>query len=277
MATSPNFSWPEPDNTDLVKNGALAIRTAVDAIDSSMADLKGGTSGQVLSKASNTDMDFTWVAQDDSNAIQNALLTTTGDTIYASSASTPARLGIGSTGQVLTVSGGVPTWATPSAGGAGLTLVKSQTIGSAVSSVTVTGAFSSTYDNYYITVTGGAASANLNLRLTLGSTTSGYYANGYYMTYASATVNGFNDNGIAFFSGGQGTANGLMMGLDVQSPNLATRTVLLSDSVQAASGGYIQSTWGYLDNNTQYTAFTLTTGSGTITGGTIRVYGYQNS
>ena len=61
MATSPNFSWPEPDNTDLVKNGALAIRTAVDAIDASMVDLKGGTTGQVLSKASNTDMDFTWV------------------------------------------------------------------------------------------------------------------------------------------------------------------------------------------------------------------------
>jgi hypothetical protein len=60
MATSPNFNWPEPDNTDLVKNGALAIRTAVDAIDSSMADLKGGTTNQVLTKASNTDMDFSW-------------------------------------------------------------------------------------------------------------------------------------------------------------------------------------------------------------------------
>ena len=64
MATSPNFSWPEPDNTDLVKNGALAIRTAVDAIDSSMVDLKGGTTGQILSKTSNTDMDFTWITND---------------------------------------------------------------------------------------------------------------------------------------------------------------------------------------------------------------------
>jgi hypothetical protein len=60
MATSPNFSWPEPDNTDLVKNGALAIRTAINAIDTSMVDLKGGTTGQVLAKATNTDMDFTW-------------------------------------------------------------------------------------------------------------------------------------------------------------------------------------------------------------------------
>jgi hypothetical protein len=62
MATSPNFNWPEPDNTDLVKNGALAIRTAVNAIDTSLVDLKGGTTGQVLAKASNTDMDFTWAA-----------------------------------------------------------------------------------------------------------------------------------------------------------------------------------------------------------------------
>ena len=44
-------------------------------------------------------------------------MTTTGDTIYSSSGSTPARLGIGSTGQVLTVAGGIPSWATPAAGG----------------------------------------------------------------------------------------------------------------------------------------------------------------
>jgi hypothetical protein len=60
MATSPNFGWLEPDNTDLVKNGALAIRTLGDAIDASLVDLKGGTTGQVLAKATNTDMDFTW-------------------------------------------------------------------------------------------------------------------------------------------------------------------------------------------------------------------------
>jgi hypothetical protein len=64
MATSPNFSWPEPDNTDLVKNGALAIRTAVNAIDNSLYELKGGTTGQILSKTSATDMDFTWITND---------------------------------------------------------------------------------------------------------------------------------------------------------------------------------------------------------------------
>ena len=60
MASTPNFNWATPDNTGLVKNGALDIRTLGNAIDSSMADLKGGTTGQVLTKASGTDMDFTW-------------------------------------------------------------------------------------------------------------------------------------------------------------------------------------------------------------------------
>jgi hypothetical protein len=62
MATTPNFNWSTPDNTGLVKNGALDIRTLGNSIDASMTDLLGGTTGQVLAKASNTDMDFTWSA-----------------------------------------------------------------------------------------------------------------------------------------------------------------------------------------------------------------------
>jgi hypothetical protein len=59
--TTTNFGWDIPQSTDLVKNGATAISTLGQDIDTSMAELKGGTSGQVLSKASNTDMDFVWV------------------------------------------------------------------------------------------------------------------------------------------------------------------------------------------------------------------------
>lgn len=61
MATTTNFGWSTPDNTGYVKDGALAIRTLGSAIDTSMVDLKGGTSGQYLQKASGTDMDFQWV------------------------------------------------------------------------------------------------------------------------------------------------------------------------------------------------------------------------
>jgi hypothetical protein len=163
-----NFNWQMPTPTDLVTDLPADFEVFGQAVDSSMADLLGGTTGQVLAKNSNTDMDFVWVAQDDSNAIQNAIvdakgdliaasandtparlavgnngetlvadsstptglkwaalpasgmtnpMTTTGDTIYSSSGSTPARLAIGTSGQILTVAGGVPTWATPAGGG----------------------------------------------------------------------------------------------------------------------------------------------------------------
>ena len=101
MATSPLFGWEEPDDTDLVKDGAAAIRTLGNAIDTSMGDLLGGTTGQVLSKASNTDMDFTWVTSDDANAIQNTIVDAKGDLIAASAADTPARLAVGNNGETL--------------------------------------------------------------------------------------------------------------------------------------------------------------------------------
>jgi len=62
MPTTTNFGWTTPADTDLVKDGAAAIRTLGNGVDTSFLDLKGGTSGQILSKASNTDLDFTWVA-----------------------------------------------------------------------------------------------------------------------------------------------------------------------------------------------------------------------
>jgi len=101
MATTTNFGWETPDDTDLVKDGALAMRTLGNAIDASLVDLKGGTTGQVLSKTSNTDMDFTWVTSDDANAIQNAIVDAKGDLITATAADTPARLAVGSNGDTL--------------------------------------------------------------------------------------------------------------------------------------------------------------------------------
>jgi hypothetical protein len=77
MATTTNFNWSTPDDTSLVKDGAAAIRTLGSSIDTSMAELKGGTTGQVLSKTSNTDMDFTWIEQDDTTLAFNAQTGTT--------------------------------------------------------------------------------------------------------------------------------------------------------------------------------------------------------
>jgi len=67
-----NFGWVMPTSTDLVTDLPADFAVFGQAVDTSMADLKGGTTGQVLSKASNTDMDFTWIAQDDMSLAINA-------------------------------------------------------------------------------------------------------------------------------------------------------------------------------------------------------------
>jgi hypothetical protein len=91
MASTTNYNWSTPDDTALVKDGAAAIRTLGSSIDTTTKALNPST--------------------------------TLGDIEYRSStANTNTRLGIGTTGQVLTVAGGVPSWATPAAGGGGKVL-----------------------------------------------------------------------------------------------------------------------------------------------------------
>jgi len=116
MPTTSNFGWTTPADTDLVKDGAAAIRTLGNGIDTSFLDLKGGTTGQVLSKASNTDLDFSWVAADDVDAIQKSLIDAEGDLIVGDAADAVQRLAIGSNGNVLTVDttvDGKIKWAAP--------------------------------------------------------------------------------------------------------------------------------------------------------------------
>ena len=131
MATvTPNFNWPVPTSTDLVKDGATAIEALGDSIDASLLDLKGGTTGQVLSKTSATDMDFTWVTSDDANAIQNTIVDAKGDLITATAADTPARLAVGTNGQTLVADSSTATglkWATASGGGKVLQVVSGTT------------------------------------------------------------------------------------------------------------------------------------------------------
>ena len=64
MPSTTNFGWTTPADTDYVKDGASAIRTLAGGIDTSMAQLKGGTTGQILSKTNETDMAFTWINND---------------------------------------------------------------------------------------------------------------------------------------------------------------------------------------------------------------------
>ena len=144
-----NFGWVMPTSTDLVTDLPADFAVFGQGVDTTMADLKGGTTGQILSKATNADMDFTWIANDQGDitgvtagtgisgggtsgtvTITNSMataITTAGDLIKGTGSGTFDRLGIGSTGQILTVSGGAPVWASPAGGGKILQVVQGTT------------------------------------------------------------------------------------------------------------------------------------------------------
>ena len=164
--------------------------------------------------------------------------------------------------------------AVPTVINSALVLISSTTIGSAVSSVTVSNAFSATYDNYLITVNGGAGSADLDLRLTLGATATGYAMNIIYTDYNNTVAAAGSTNQTSFKYSGAGNTTTLMASLTLQNPFLTEFTYVFGNQTSALANGFVG---GFLNNTTSYTAFTITPSTGTLTGGTIRVYGYTNS
>ena len=162
----------------------------------------------------------------------------------------------------------------------GLQLIKTQTIGTAVSSVTVSDAFSAEFDNYLLTTSGGAASGSNGVNVTLGSTATGYYYGAHYASYASATGGFFNGaNDTALKECCYASTNAINLQMTVKNPFLNKTTFFNYETSGAATSGVSIATrgGGYLNDTNSYTSFTLTTAAGTLTGGTIRVYGYRNS
>ena len=180
---------------------------------------------------------------------------------------------------IRTLGSSVDTTLYTALGGAypGLRLVKKQTIGSAVSSVTVTGAFSATYENYKILISGGVGSQTSSLHLQLGATTTAYkwgsnlsaFTGGAPTSYSSST------GGAKFLDCGSLSTAVLTFNMDLLNPFASKQTNAIA-SYPYTSGGFVS--WGGTqESNTSFTDFTLTTGAGTITGGTIYVYGYGAS
>jgi hypothetical protein len=158
----------------------------------------------------------------------------------------------------------------------GLVLTKVQTIGSAVSSVVVNSAFTAEFDNYKILLSGGVASANsLSLSFQLNGITSSYYGNILYSNYTGSGINTIgtnNGSSLAYC----GVANTLTLGaqIDVNDPFQAKQKMISATFHDSNNAGRIS---GLCASNVSASGFTLTLGSGTMTGGTIRVYGYRNA
>jgi hypothetical protein len=275
MASTPSFNWSTPDNTGLVKNGALDIRTLGNAIDTSMTDLLGGTTGQVLKKNSNTDMDFVWSS--DSAGMTNPM-TTTGDTIYSSSGSTPARLGIGSTGQVLTVAGGVPSWATPSAGsGGGMTLLSTTTLSGTSTTIS---SISGSYTNLAIYIFGMTFSTT-GAYPVLKPNNASQVANIRHIGYGTTNIATQANTGIAFNleyndykqTGGN---NSHFISIENYASTSAYKPISGYGSWETPSSTERHINSGTLVTNSAITSLVIETGTAaTFSAGTVLVYGVK--
>jgi hypothetical protein len=202
MATTTNYGFEIPDDTDLVKDGALAMRDLGQDVDTQLFTALGG--------------DYP-----------------------------------------------------------GLRLIKKQTIGSAVSSVNVTSAFSATYQNYKILISGGAGSTNAAISLKMGSAATGHDSVLIYGGYGGGGP--FNDaasNTATWPFVGFMETSGITMDADLIAPNLSSVTRITAGFSNTLNGG---STNGRHNSTTAFTDFTIATLSGTMTGGTIYVYGYGAS
>ena len=157
----------------------------------------------------------------------------------------------------------------------GLVFVKQQTVGSGVTSVTVSDAFSATYENYKIIWTGGTLSIVGSLNMTLGATTSNYYNSLVYASYAAGAVAGVGNNaGSAWTFVGYANTQNALVTEELFQPFLTKNTFISSSHCQFAGqvGGSMQ---GMVDTSTSYTSFAIVAPGGTMTGGTISVYGYR--
>ena len=156
MATTTNYSFPTPDDTDLVKDGASAIRSFGTAVDTQIKDLSPGT--------------------------------TAGDIDYYTTSTAKARVGIGTNGQILTSDGTVPSWQTPASAG-GMTSIAS---GSLSGTSVVISSIPATYNSLILRVfnasvsTGGGSA----LMVRINGTTSADYQ-GTFLQSNSTTITGY--------------------------------------------------------------------------------------
>jgi hypothetical protein len=243
MATTTNYGWTTPDNTALVKDGASAIRTLGSSVDTTVKALSPGT--------------------------------TAGDVDYYTSSTAKARLGIGTTGQVLTVAGGVPSWATASSGG--MTLISTTSLTGA--SVTAS-SIPSTYNELRIVVKEYKPVTNGYLFLRLNGNSGTVY---YSTTINSSGPQAFNSTRInlnpAAGQNNSATSNSLVV---FNMPEYASTTTwkngyglsMMNDQTSSADFSW---SWnmGFTNLTAAISSVTLLPQSGNFTSGTMLIYGVK--
>ena len=211
------------------------------------------------------------------DVIAKSLTTTTGDIIYASGANTPARLGIGSTGQLLGVSGGVPAWtAAPSSGG--WTLASTTTLSGSTTSINLPSGYQMLviYGVNYNT-TGGYPNLTFNSQGGTNYRWQGIALNG---SSVNTAFNGQDTSSISLSNGGSittsaGNANNFVLQIFNPDSTTAFKNFILNDMTTDFGGGLrISNLGGFFKQTTAITTLQVSIG-GTWNGGTILVYGVK--
>lgn len=302
MPNTTNFNWPTPADTDLVKDGAAAIRNLGNGIDTSLIDLKGGTTGQILSKASNADMDFTFITPNvgDITEVQAGagisiasgtgpipvitnsstdLITTAGDILYGTAADTVARLGIGTAGQFLKVNSGAtaPEWA--AIPNKGVTKIAAASF-TTQSTVTVDSVFSSTYTRYFMRLnllgSSGGAQPQLQLRYSTSTQSANYSGSGFsYDRANSLTTFGYVNQAQFRIDAGLSAYKSEYLINFGSVGNSSEEAHIWGNGYGDYANQSITSFAGLVASGQTYTGFLLKASAGTITG-SYAIYGLEN-
>jgi hypothetical protein len=298
--TTTNFGWDIPQSTDLVKDGATAIAALGQDIDTALVDLKGGTTGQVLSKASNTDLDFTWVTDAAGDitgvtagtgisgggtsgtvTVTNSMATAIdakGDLIAGTAADTFARLAIGTDGQILTADAAESTgmkWAAPASGG-GLTLISTTALsGSTVTMSTI----SSAYKNLRLIIKDVYATVNDDIQIRFNSDTGSNYSYSRVRNIGTTLAGGNGVGGTFIPVTAAITTNNTALEKGFADVSILRYTDTDQQEIISTSYCYqgslptYYSVSGVYNKSAAITSITLFMGSGNYSGGTAYLYG----
>jgi hypothetical protein len=239
MATTTNYAWETPDDTDLVKDGAAAIRTLGSSIDTTTKALNPST--------------------------------TLGDIEYRSAtANTNTRLGIGTSGQVLSVSGGVPAWATPSSGG--MTSIASGSLSTAQLSLT---SIPSTYQNLQLVLNNVGSTSSGTPTFTLNNDTGGNYGNTWIGISNVGSNNSTTNYPISFVTLPSAN-NGYSIIFNLFNyANTSTRKLINAFAFKTSGSGDHRTYFGGYDATGAINSIQFNTGAGTFSSGTYTLWGIK--
>lgn len=304
MATTTNFGWETPDDTDLVKDGAAAMRTLGNSIDTSFVDLKGGTTGQVLSKASATDLDYTWTTPQVGDitevaagtgisgggtsgavTITNSMATAIdakGDLIAGTGADAFSRLAVGTNDYVLTADSTTSTglkWAAAPTPTTNFQLINAGgTSLSGSTTVTVSGISGKNQLLIYVDRASSAnAGASISLRFNTDANPN-YSAIGTYFNSTSSNDGEYGGSPLTddrFYLGYMGNmaTNSVSSYTVVNGTNAAGYKSIISHSYANGTSYTRYAHQGVYAGTSAITSISIVSSSGNLDGGTVYVYG----